>query len=43
MIDTAEMIDGVPCVQLQYILAYKLIADRPKDRSHISVIRERTG
>lgn len=43
LIDSAEMIDGVPCVQLQYVLAYKLIADRPKDRSHISVIRERTG
>ena len=39
MIDTAELIDGVPCVRLEHIVAYKRILDRPKDRAHIALIK----
>ena len=42
LIDTAEMIDGVPCVTIDHIVAYKLIADRPKDRAHLAVIEARS-
>ena len=42
LIETAETISGVPCVQLKHVVAYKLIADRPKDLAHLAVISERT-
>lgn len=38
LIDTAEMIDGVPCVTIDRVVAYKLAADRPKDRAHLAII-----
>lgn len=38
LIDTAEMIDGVPCVTIDHVVAYKRIADRPKDRAHLAII-----
>lgn len=38
MIDTAEMVRGVPCVHLDHIVTYKQILDRPKDREHLSII-----
>jgi hypothetical protein len=38
LIDTAEMIDGVPCVTIDHVVAYKRIADRPKDRAHLALI-----
>jgi hypothetical protein len=40
LIDEAEMIEGIPCVQLKHIIAYKRLADRPKDRVHLAVIEE---
>ena len=40
LIDDAEEIDGMPCVLLEHIIAYKRIADRPKDRVHLAVIEE---
>jgi len=40
LIDEAEEIDGIPCVRLDHIIAYKRIADRPKDRGHLAVIEE---
>lgn len=40
LIDQAEEIDGIPCVPLEHIIAYKRIADRPKDRGHLAVIEE---
>lgn len=43
MIDTAESIDGIPCVGLDHIIAYKLIADRPKDRRHLKIIEQNLG
>lgn len=42
-IDTAEEIVGIPCVRLEHIVAYKRIADRPKDREHLRVIAEQLG
>lgn len=36
LIDTAEIIDSLPFVQMPFVIAYKKIADRPKDRQHIA-------
>jgi hypothetical protein len=41
-IDGAKTIGGIPCVRLEHIVAYKRIADRPKDREHLAIIREHT-
>lgn len=38
LIDTAELIDGVRFVRLQHVVAYKQIADRPKDRDHLAAL-----
>jgi len=35
LIDSADVIEGLPFVDLDQVRAYKLIADRPKDRDHI--------
>jgi hypothetical protein len=35
LIDTAEIIDGIPFVRVEHVIAYKEIADRPKDRDHL--------
>jgi len=43
LIDTAEEINGIPCVRLEHIVAYKLTADRPKDRAHLAIIEKRFG
>ncbi len=39
LIDTAEIICGLPFVQLQYVLEYKKIRGMPKDLSHIAAAR----
>ena len=36
LIDTAEVIDGLPFVALEHVVAFKLAADRPKDREHLA-------
>ncbi len=38
LIDTAEPIDGIPCVLLEHIVTYKEIANRPRDREHLAII-----
>lgn len=38
MIDTAEVIDGIPCVRLEYLIAYMELFDRPKDRERLAII-----
>lgn len=38
MIDTAEVIEGIPCVKLEYLVAYMELFDRPKDRERLAVI-----
>ncbi len=42
-LDTAEDLDGIPCVRLEHIVAYKRIAGRPKDVDHLRVIGEHRG
>lgn len=43
LIDGAELIAGVRCVQLEHVIAYKRLADRPKDRRHLAVIEGKIG
>jgi hypothetical protein len=40
LIDTAEAIDGLPFVRLEHVMAYKRLADRPKDREHLRRLEE---
>ena len=35
LIETAEIIDGLPFVSLEHVIAYKEAADRPKDQEHL--------
>ena len=35
LIDSAEIIDGLPFVRLEHVIAYKTIAARPKDVEHL--------
>lgn len=46
LIDTAELIDGLPYVRLEHVVLYKEAAGRPKDRAHLRALaddRESTG
>lgn len=38
LIDSAEMIDGLPFVTLEHVRTYQMIADRPKDRDHLLLL-----
>ncbi len=38
LIDTAEIVDGVPFVRLEHVVAYKRIAGREKDHRHLQLI-----
>lgn len=38
LIDTAELIDGLPFVRLEHVVAYKRIANRSKDRAHLTAL-----
>lgn len=42
MIDTAEMIERIPCVRLEYLVAYMELFDRPKDRDRLAIIEAHT-
>lgn len=42
VIDTAEVIAGVPFARLEYVVAYKQAAARPKDHEHLRLL-ERSG
>jgi hypothetical protein len=42
MIETAETIEGIPCVRLEYLVAYMEMFDRPKDRDRLAVIEAHT-
>lgn len=35
LLDTAEIIDGLPFARLAHVRAYKELAGRPKDREHL--------
>jgi len=39
LIDTAEIIEGLPFVRMEHVIAYKQAADRPKDREHLRRLR----
>lgn len=38
LIDTAEIIDGLPFARLEYVVTYKKIAARPKDIEHLRLL-----
>jgi len=38
LIDGAELIEGLPFANIEAVVAYKRIADRPKDRVHLEII-----
>jgi len=38
LIDTSEIIDGLPFVRLEHVIAYKQIAGRPKDIEHLRLV-----
>lgn len=38
LIDEAEMIDGLPFVRIEHVIAYKRISGRHKDRQHLALI-----
>lgn len=38
LIETAEMIDGLPFVRLEYVVEYKRIAGRAKDIEHLRAL-----
>ena len=40
LIDTAEIIDGLPFVRLEHVIKYKQTAGRPKDLLHLQLIAE---
>jgi len=40
LIDTAELLDDLPFVQLEHVVAYKRLSDRPKDREHLRAMRK---
>jgi hypothetical protein len=40
LIDDAEIIEGLPFVRLDAVIEFKKIADRPKDREHLTALRE---
>ncbi len=39
LIDTAEIIDGLPFAQLEHVLGYKKLSRRPKDLAHLEAYR----
>ena len=41
LIDTAEVIDGIPFVRLEHVVAYKRIASRDKDVEHLAEYESR--
>lgn len=38
LIDTAEMIEGIPFVRLEHVVAYKRLAGRSKDLEHLELL-----
>ena len=38
LIDSSETIDGLPFVRLEHVVAYKRIANRPKDTLHLQAL-----
>lgn len=40
LIETAQVIEGLPFARLEYVIAYKEAAARPKDLRHLAAIRD---
>jgi len=40
LIDTADLIDGLPFVRLDHVTRYKNISRRPKDLEHLQALQE---
>lgn len=40
LIDDAEILEGLPFVRLDAVIEFKKVADRPKDREHLRLLRE---
>lgn len=38
LIDTAEIIDGLPFARLRHVIAYKRLSGRPKDLEHLAAL-----
>lgn len=38
IIDTAEMIQGMPFARLKHVVAYKKLSNRPKDLAHLEAL-----
>lgn len=43
LIDTAEIIDGLPFVRLEHVIRYKEAAARPKDLAHLRALANYQG
>lgn len=43
LIDTAEVIDGLPFVRIEHVVAFKQLARRPKDLEHLSLLEQFTA
>ncbi len=43
LIDTAEIIDGLPFVRLEHVIAYKQVRSSPKDLLHLEQYRAATA
>ena len=39
LIESAEIIDGLPFARLEYVIAYKRIAGRRKDMEHLALLK----
>ena len=40
LIESAEIIDGIPFVLMEYVVEYKKSARRPKDLAHLTLLEE---
>jgi len=40
LIDTAEILDGIPFVRLEHVVAFKQLARRPKDLDHLRLLEQ---
>lgn len=40
LIDTAELIEGLPFVRMEHVVTYKRAAGRPKDFEHLGLLAE---
>lgn len=39
LIDTAELVHGIPCARLEHVVAYKELRSTPRDHEHLELLR----